>query len=160
AELIGPVSSNQHQARYISPSDQIADQLDRRHVQPLQVVNEKDEGATGAGKGPNQPPENDAEAIQPILGREIRNRMLTTEEKLERGNKLRHNMAVRSDRVRQRLAPNRNVLVVVSENLSQQRREGLVERRVGDVARLQIEFAHRAQSIFRRQARLELRDKR
>src|SRR5580692_10853988 len=160
SHLVGSVGANEHQVRYISPGYQIADEMKRRHVQPLQVIDEENEGPTRAGKGSDQPPEGDTETVQSILRRQIRQRRLSADDWLQRRNEIRHQMAIRSDGLGQRSPPGCNLVLVIGEYLTEQRSEGLGQGCIGYALCLHVEFADRYHSLVEGQTGLKLRYKR
>ena len=67
---------------------QIFGQMQRRGVQPLQVVEKQDERMLRTGKNAEEAPENGIEAVLRVLGRHFRDRRLFADECDEIGDKI------------------------------------------------------------------------
>jgi hypothetical protein len=121
--------------------DQVLDEVERRGVQPLQIVEEQRERVLLAREHPEEAPENHLKAGLGVLRRQVRDRRLFPDHELQLGNKVDDELAVGAQRLAQRVPPARKLGLALAEKGPHQAPESLGQGRVGDVALVLIELA-------------------
>src|ERR1700674_4508885 len=72
--LVIPVSPNQHQMLHVRLGQQILQQVKRRRVQPLQIVEEQRQRVLRPGEHGEKAPENQLKAALRVMGWQLRDR--------------------------------------------------------------------------------------
>src|ERR1700730_18650687 len=88
-----------------------------------------------------EPPESHLKAVLRVLRRELGNRRLFADNKLDLRDKIDHQLAVRTYRLPQGVSPVVNLLIALAKDLPDQILESLRQRRVGDVPLVLVELA-------------------
>ena len=139
-DFVVPVRADQHQVRHVRPGQQILEEIERRRVEPLQVVEEERQRMFGPREYADEPPEDQLETALRVLGRKLRDRRLFSDDELQLGNEVHHEppfgpsasrSASRQCAVRPRSSP----------EATGQALKGLRERRIRDVALVLVELA-------------------
>jgi hypothetical protein len=86
-------------------------------------------------------PEHREEPVFRILGGKLRHGRLLADYQFQFGNEIDQELAVRTDRLAERVAPARDLRLIAAENLADQGLKGLRESRIGDVTLVLVEFA-------------------
>src|SRR4051812_47590090 len=94
-DFVVPVGANQHQVLHIWPTQEIVDQIERCRVEPLQIVEEQGERMFRPREYADEPAEYELEATLRILWRKFRNRRLFSNNELQFGNQIHHELSVR-----------------------------------------------------------------
>src|SRR5262249_57634327 len=84
---------------------QIFEEIERRRVDPMQIVEEECQGMFRLGECANEAPEGDLEQPAGLLRRKIGSGRLLADDQLEFGYELDHESSVRPKRLAQRGAP-------------------------------------------------------
>src|SRR5271165_4673025 len=105
ADFIIPVGSHEQQASNFRVRDQVPEQVKRRSVDPLQIVQEKGEQVLLARECSEEAAEYRLKTILGILGRKIWNWRLLSNNKFQFRNQIYNELAVRADRLAQGFAP-------------------------------------------------------
>ena len=72
ADLVVPVGADQQQVPHLRVRDQMLEQVERRCVQPLQIVEEQRERVLRAREHAEEAPEHHLEAVLRVLRRQVR----------------------------------------------------------------------------------------
>ncbi len=75
-DFVVAVGTDQHQVLYIRPGQQILEQIQRRRVEPLQVIEEQGERMFRPCEYADESPKDQLEAMLRVLWRKLRNRWL------------------------------------------------------------------------------------
>ena len=78
---------------------QVLQQIKRRRVEPLQVVEEERQWLVRSGKCTNEAPKYELKTALCLLWRQLRNRWLVSDDQLEFGYEVDHEPPVRSQRL-------------------------------------------------------------
>ena len=74
ADLVVPVGPDQQQMPHLGVRDQMLEEIERRGIQPLQIVKEQREGMLLPREHAEEAPENHLESVLRVLRRQIRRR--------------------------------------------------------------------------------------
>jgi hypothetical protein len=77
-DLVVPICPDQQQAPHIRMGDQVLEEVERRGIQPLQIIEEQRERVLLAREHPQEPPENHPEAVLRVLRRQVRDLRLVS----------------------------------------------------------------------------------
>ena len=86
-DLVVPVSADQQQVPHFRVRDQMLEQIERRCIQPLQIIEEQREWLLRPGERAEESPENQLEAVLRISRRQVGNGRLFTDDELHLRNK-------------------------------------------------------------------------
>ena len=157
-DLVVPVRADQHQVRHAGWRQQILEEIERRRVEPLQVVEEERQRMVRSREHADEPPKHQLETSSRVLGSELRNRWLVSDDQLELRDEVDHEPPIRAQRLDQRVAPTTQLGVALAEKAPDEALKGLGERRIGDVALVLIELPRREQSARRHEHFVQLVD--
>src|SRR5258708_40313699 len=82
-DLVVPISTDQHQVLQIRASQEILQQVERRRVEPLQVVEEQRERVLRPSEYADKPPEHQLETPLGVLRLKIREWWLFSNDELQ-----------------------------------------------------------------------------
>ena len=105
-------------------------------------------------------PEHQLETALCVLRRKLRDRRLLSDEELQFGDKVDHELPVRAQRLAQRVAPAGQLGVALAQERADQALKGLRQRGIRDVALVLIELAGGEQAARRHQRLVQLVDDR
>src|SRR5437763_1916357 len=98
SDFVFAIGTDQHEVLQIWPQ-QVLQQIERRRVEPLQVVEEQSQWLVRPRKCANEAPEYDLKTALCLLCRQLRNRWLVSDNELEFGYEVDHEPPVRSERL-------------------------------------------------------------
>src|SRR6476469_564681 len=84
---------------------QVVQQIERRRIEPLQIVEEEGERMLLAREHAEETPEHHLEAVLRVLRRQVWDRRLRSDHELQLGNEVHDELTVRAKRLTQRVAP-------------------------------------------------------
>ena len=140
-DLIVPIGADDQQVPHILAGQQILEQIERRRVEPLQVVEEQNERMFGPGEDADESPEHELKTPLRVLWREIRNGRRFSDDELQLGDDVDHEACGRAERLAQGLAPAAQLSLALAQKRSDQALKGLRQGRIRDVALVLIKFA-------------------
>ena len=149
ADLVVPVGPDQKQVPHLRVRDQVLEEVERRCIQPLQIVEEQRERVLLPCEYAEEPPENHLEAVLRILRRQLRNRRLFSDHELQLGNEVDDELTVRAQRLAQRIPPPAKLRLALAQKRAHQALEGLSQGGVWDVALVLVELAGREEPARR-----------
>ena len=149
ADLVVPVCPDQQQVPHLRMRDQVLDEIERRGVQPLQIVEEQRERMLLAREHAEEAPENHLKAVPGVLRRQVRDRRLFPDHELQLGNEVDDELAVRAQRLAQGVPPPAKLRLALAEKGPHEAAEGLGQGGVRDVALVLVELARREQAARR-----------
>src|SRR5438093_11733606 len=88
----------------------------------------------------DEPPEHQLKTPSRVLGKEIRNRRLVSDDQLQFRDEIDHEPSVRAEHLEKRGAPGRQVGLALRQKAPGEALESLSERRIGDVAFVLVEL--------------------
>ena len=87
-DLVVPVGADQQQVLHVRLGQQILEQVERRRIEPLQIVEEQRERVLLAREHAEEAPEHQLEAVLRVLRRQLRDRRLFSDDELQLGNEV------------------------------------------------------------------------
>ncbi len=159
-DFVVPVRADQHQVRHAGWSQQIFEEIERRRVEPLQVVEEECQRMVPLGEHADEPPEHHPETASRVLRRKLRNRRLVSDDEPELRDQVDHERPIRAQRLRQSVAPTTQLGVALAEKIPNEALKRLRQRRIRDLALVLIELPRRKQSARRHEHLVQLVDHR
>src|ERR1700730_151503 len=105
SDLVVSIGPNQKQVPHLRVRDQVLEQLERRSIQPLQIVEEQRERVLLPREYAEKPPENHLKAVLRFVRRQVRNGWLSSDHKLQRGNEVDDKLTVGAQRLAQGVPP-------------------------------------------------------
>src|SRR5580692_11491906 len=96
------------------------DQVERRRVEPLQIVEKQRQRMFGPREDAEKSPEHQLETALRLLRRKLRDRRLLPDEELQFGNEVDHEPPVRAQRLAQRIAPAGQLGVALAQQRADQ----------------------------------------
>src|SRR5450631_12909 len=95
-DLVISVGPDQHQMLYVRLGQQILQQVQRCGVEPLQIVEEQRQWVLRPGEHGEKAPENQLKATLRVVGRQLRDRRLFTDDELQLRNQVYDKLPVRA----------------------------------------------------------------
>src|ERR1700751_956789 len=83
SDLVVSIGPNQKQVPHLGVRDQVLEEVERRCIKPLQIVEEQRERVLLPCEYAEKPPKNHLKAVLRVLGRQVRNRWLSSDHKLQ-----------------------------------------------------------------------------
>src|ERR1700694_4766222 len=114
--------------------NQVLEEVERRGIQPLQIVEEQRERSLLPREYAEEAPEDHLEAALRVLRRQIRDGRLFPDHELQLGNEVHDELAVRPQRLAQGVPPAAKLRLVLAQKRADKALEGLGKRSVRDVA--------------------------
>ena len=120
---------------------QVLEEIERRCIEPLQVVEEQRQRMLQSGEDPEETPQHQLEPALRVSRRQLRRRRLRADEEFEVGEQRHHERAVRAKRCRERGTPGSQFDLALTEKRPDQVLQSLREAGVGDVTLVLVELA-------------------
>ena len=159
-DFVVPVRADQHQVRHAGWSQQIFEEIERRRVEPLQIVEEECQRMVPLGEYADEPPEHHLETPSRVLRRKLGNRRLLSDDDLKLRDQVDHEPPIRAQRLRQSVTPATQLGVALAEKVPNEALKPLRQRRIRDVALVLVELPRRKQSARRHEHLMKLVDHR
>src|SRR3984893_5056054 len=96
ADLVVPGGPDQKHVPHLRVRDQVLEEVERRCIKPLQIVEEQRERVLLPREYAEKAPENHLEAVLRFVRRQVRDRWLPPDNKLQRRNQVNNKLSVRS----------------------------------------------------------------
>src|SRR4029078_8340473 len=133
-DLIVPIRADEQEMLEIGLGQQIFEQIERRWIQPLQVVQEEGERMLRSCEDADEAAKHQLKSSLRFRWRELGDRWLFTNDVLQLGYEIDDEPRVWLQRVTKRVAPRVQVVFVLAEKRPDEALECLRQRRVRDVA--------------------------
>src|ERR1700726_1105414 len=117
------------------------DQVERRHAEPLQIVEKQRQRMFGPREDAEKSPEHQLETALCLLRRKLLDRRLLSDEEVQFGDNVNHEPPVRVQGLAQRVAPAGQFGVALAQQPADEALKGLRQRGIRDVALVLIELA-------------------
>src|SRR6516165_6582064 len=160
SDFVVAIGADEKKIAKFGPAQQVFQHVERRRVEPLQVIKEERQRMFRPSEEADKLSEHQLEAPLRVLWRKLRNRRRFSDDELHFRNEIHNQSGVRSQSLTQRVAPRREVRFVLPQQWPDQVLKGLCQRRVGDVTFVLIELAGSEKAARRDQHRLQLIDDR
>src|ERR1700688_1171167 len=119
ADFVVPVGPDQQQAPYLRVRDEVLDEVERRGIQPLQIVKKQRKRVLLPREYAEEAPEHHLEAVLRVLRWQVRHRRLLSEHELQLRNEVDDELTVRAQRLAQGAAPSAKLRLALAQNLAQ-----------------------------------------
>ena len=93
-DFVVPVGPDHQQRLLVRLGQQVGEQIERRRVKPLQIVEKKRQRMFRPSEDADKPPEHQLETALCLLRRKPRDRRLLSDEKLQLGDNADHELPV------------------------------------------------------------------
>src|SRR5260370_37303333 len=120
--------------------DQVLQKVERRGIQPLQIVKKQREGVFLPRKHAEEAPENHLESVLRVLRRQLRDGRLFSDHELQLGNEVHDELTVRAQRLAQGILPPAKLRLTLTQKWAHKAPEGLCQCRVRDIALVLVEL--------------------
>ena len=104
-DLVVPVRADEEQVLRLGLDQDVLQQIERRPIEPLQIVEEQRQRMLGACEHTDQPAKGHLKAGLRVRRRDVWNRRLLADHELQLGNQVEEQRGVRAERVTQLLPP-------------------------------------------------------
>ena len=155
-DFVVPVGADQQQVPHIRLGQQVLEQIERRRIEPLQIVEEQGQRMLRPGEHAEEAPEDQLEASLRVLRRQLGHRRLLADDELQLGDQIHHELPVRTQRLAERLTPAAELRFALRQERTDQTLKGLREGRIRDVALVLVELARGKQAARRHQHLVQL----
>ncbi len=157
-DFVVAICADQHKVLQIRPGQEILEQVECRRVEPLKIVEEDRKWMCRPREHADKPPKHKLETSLRVLWRKLRDGWLVTDDKLELGNEIGHEPAVRAERLQKGVAPTAQLGVALPEERPNKAVKSLGQRRIRNVALVLVELARGEQAARRHQRLVQLVD--
>src|SRR5262245_14819838 len=141
SDFVVAIGADEKKIAEIGPTQQVFQEVERRCVEPLQVVEEQRQRMLRPSEDADELPKQDLETPLSVLWRKLRDWWRLSDDVLHFRDEIPNQCRVRSQRLTQRIAPGRKVCIAFAEQQPDEALKGLRQRRVGNVAFVLIELA-------------------
>src|SRR3569833_542151 len=153
---IGP---DHQQVMQVGSDEQRFQQVERRGIGPLQIIEKEHERMLRAGEYPDEPPQGNLKQSMGLPWRNLRSRRLRADHELELGYELDHCAPAQPNRLAQRAAPALQLEVSPASFEAQtERSEGPSNGSVGNITLVRVELACSKQAARRHNCLVKLMD--
>src|SRR6266436_4716806 len=149
SDLVVSIGPNQQQVPHLRVRDQVLEEVERRCIKPLQIVEEQRERVLLPGEYAEKPPKNYLKAVLRFVRRQVRDRRLFSDHKLQRGNEVDDKLTVRAQRLAQGVPPPAKLRLALAQKRTHKALEGLGQGGVRDVPLVLVELAGREETTRR-----------
>src|SRR4029450_5871817 len=126
-DLVVPVRADEKEVPHIALDHQVLEQIKRRDIEPLQIVQKQGERMLGPSEDSQKPSEHELEAALRVLWRQFRDHGLVADDDLQVGDEIHHELSVRSKRLKERISPATQFGVALGQEWTDQALKGLRE---------------------------------
>ena len=114
-DLVVSIGADQQQVPHLRVRDQVLEEVERRCIQPLQIVKEQRERVLLPCEYAEKPPENHLEAVLRFLRWQVWDRRLFSDHELQLGNKVNDELTVRAERLAQGIPPSAKLCLALAQ---------------------------------------------
>ena len=140
-DLVVPIRADEQQVLQIVAGQQVFEQVERRGIQPLQVVEEERKRMLRSRKYADEPPKDQLKTSLRFLRRKLWYRRLLANDVLQFRDEFDDEQSVRIQRLAKRVAPFAQVFFVFAEEGPDEALKGLRQRGIRNVALVLVEFS-------------------
>jgi hypothetical protein len=140
-DFVVPIGADHQQVLHVRLGQQVGEHVERRRVEPLQIVKKERQRMFGSREDTDEASEHQLEPPLRLLRRQLRDRRWFADNELQLGDEVDDEPAVRAQRLAERVAPAGQLDVALAQKRSDQALKRLRQRRIGDVALVLVELA-------------------
>ena len=104
-DLVVPVGADQQQVPHLRVGNQVLEQIERRGIQPLQIVKEQRERVFRPCERAEEASEDQLEAVLRVLRRKVWNRRLLADDELQLRDEVNDELPIRAQRLLKTVPP-------------------------------------------------------
>jgi len=139
-DLVVSIGADEQQMPHVRVRGEMLQELQRRGVQPPEVVEEQHERMLGPREDANEPADCGLEARLRLRGRQLGDRRLFSDDKLKFRNEVNDKLAVGAKHLPNGLSPSGEFCVALAQNRADEALEGLGQGGVRDIALVLVEL--------------------
>src|SRR5215471_3611003 len=143
-DFVVTAGADEEKIAKFGPAEQVFQQVERRRIEPLQVIEEERQRMFRPREDTDELPKYQLEAPLRVLWRKLRDRRRLSDDELHFRNEIANQSSIRPQCLLQRVAPPREVPFALAEQRPYQVLKGLCQRGIGDVAFVSVELARSA----------------
>src|SRR5262245_12119714 len=128
SDFVVAIGTDQQAVLQVRPGQQVLQQIERRRVEPLQIVEEERQGMFRPGEDADKPPKHQLETPLRVLGRKLRDRWLFSDDELQLGDDVDHEPSIRAQRLQKGVAPTAQLGVALAEKRPDEALKSLGQR--------------------------------
>src|SRR5262245_37954927 len=159
-DLVVAVGADQQQVPQIRVGQQVFEQVERRGIEPLQVVEKERKRMLRPGKYTDETPEHEQETALRLLWLKCRDRWRLPNDQLQFGDEVGHEPRIGLQRLQKRVAPVRQLRIRLAEQRAHQAPEGLRESGIRDGTFVLVELTRSKKAAGRYEHLVQLIDDR
>src|SRR5258708_4828173 len=149
ADFVVSIGPDQKHVPPLRVRDQVLEEIERRSIKPLQIVEEQRERVLLPREYAEKPPKDHLKAVLRVLGRQVRNGWLSPDHKLQCGNEVDDKLTIGTQRLSQGVPPPAKLLLALAQKRAHKALEALGQSGVRDVALVLVELAGREEPTRR-----------
>src|SRR5208283_2811523 len=140
-DLVVPIGADQQQVSNVRLSQEILEQVERRSVQPLKIIEKERQRMFLPGEDADEAAEHELEATLRLLRLKFRDPRLLADDEVQLRDEVSHQPSVRPKRLHNCLAPARQFGVALTQKRPHQALKSLHQSGIGDVPLQLVELA-------------------
>src|SRR6185437_1038901 len=156
--FIVPIGADQHQALHVRVCQEILHQVQRRRIEPLQIVEKQGQGMFRPREYIDKTTNYQLETSLGFALRKVRDRRLLSYNGLQFRDQTYHQLSVRMKRVTESIAPLAQLLFALTQEWANQALKGLRQSGIRDIALILVELACCKKASRRNQRLVQLID--
>jgi hypothetical protein len=157
-DLVVAIGADHQQVPHVRLGQQVGEHVERRRVEPLQIVEEQRQRMVGPREHTDEPPKHQLETPLCLPRWKLRDRRLLSDEELQFGDDIDHQPSVRAQRLAECIAPAGQLGLALAEQRADQALKRLRQGGIGDVALVLVELARGEEPARRHQRLVQLVD--
>src|SRR6516164_9151766 len=157
-DLVVTVGADQHQVPQIRLGQQVLEQVERRGVKPLYIVEKERKRMFRSRKYADEATEHEHETALRLLWVKCRDGWRLTDDQRQFGNEVGQESGIGLQRFQQGVAPARQLRFGLAEQRAHQALKRLHQRRIGDVALVLVELTRSKKAAGRYEHLVQLID--
>src|SRR5262249_24529375 len=157
-DFIVPISADQHQVLHVRLRQQVLHEVQRRRIEPLQVVEKQGQGMFRPREYIDESTEYQVEPALFLLQRKLGNRWLLSDNGLQFRDQPDHQLSVRVERFMERVAPLAQLRLALAQKGADEVLKRLRQCGVRNIALVLVELARCKKSTRRHQRFVKLID--
>ena len=155
-DLVVSIAPDQKQVPHLRVRDQVLQQVERRRIQPLQIVKKQRKRVLLPREYAEEAPENRLEAVLSIAWRQVHDRRLLPDDEGELGNQVGDQLAVRTQCLLENGPPPSKRSLALAQKRADEALESLGQGGVRDVALVLVELTGREEAAQRDEGLVQL----
>src|SRR5262249_42401126 len=156
SDVVVAIRADDEQVRDAGIAHQVLDELQRRGVQPLEIVEKQDQRMLRTREHGEESRDRALETVLRLVRRDLGDRRLLAEDQLELRHETRDDVTVHVQRLADGISPSRELALPLAEDHANEALQGHRERRVWNVALVLVELPRGEQTASERDRAMQL----